>query len=161
MKKRKVVALFTIDEVKDIIAKRGFETYYCDGKTFKVPMGSGRLKAFVRDNFTCTECGTKGIQFQLCRAGKTYKNDIYKGKLHLVDEKNHELEQDHIFPQVYGGIIIPQNIQTLCGHCNRKKGHSLLWTLKRSPKKLFIAIFYIIKFKIKWHLGLYKDEVEA
>ncbi len=55
-----------------------------------------------RDNYTCKICG----------------NSVYK-------EPNLLLEIDHIIPVSKGGKTEPNNLQTLCWRCNRKKSDNI------------------------------------
>jgi 5-methylcytosine-specific restriction endonuclease McrA len=52
-----------------------------------------KWKVWERDNFTCKKCGSR--QF---------------------------LSVDHIFPEVKGGTLDMDNLQTLCKSCNSAKG---------------------------------------
>jgi hypothetical protein len=52
-----------------------------------------RWAVFERDNFTCQNCGSRRL-----------------------------LEADHVYPESKGGKTVPENLQTLCQTCNRKKG---------------------------------------
>jgi 5-methylcytosine-specific restriction endonuclease McrA len=38
---------------------------------------------------------------------------------------NVELQFDHVIPIAYGGATTAENLQILCGHCNRRKGASV------------------------------------
>ncbi|WP_082764056.1 HNH endonuclease signature motif containing protein [Frondihabitans sp. PAMC 28766] len=38
---------------------------------------------------------------------------------------NTELQLDHIIPVAYGGATTVDNLQVLCGPCNRRKGASV------------------------------------
>jgi 5-methylcytosine-specific restriction endonuclease McrA len=60
---------------------------------------------FIRDSFTCQECGLHPM-----REDKPWLPDISK------------LECDHIIPLARGGETTMGNLQTLCTKCNRKKG---------------------------------------
>ena len=60
---------------------------------------------FIRDNFTCRNCGLHPL-----RVDKPWLPDIS------------QLECDHIVPIARGGKTEMDNLQTLCKHCNRKKG---------------------------------------
>jgi 5-methylcytosine-specific restriction endonuclease McrA len=37
----------------------------------------------------------------------------------------YELQYDHIIPVTIGGAMTPENLQILCGPCNRRKGAGL------------------------------------
>lgn len=52
-----------------------------------------RWRVFRRDNFTCKHCGVQA-----------------------------HLHADHVIPESRGGPTTMENLQTLCGDCNRKKG---------------------------------------
>ncbi len=39
---------------------------------------------------------------------------------------NHELQFDHIIPISLGGASTPENLQVLCGRCNRAKSNSIV-----------------------------------
>lgn len=60
---------------------------------------------FIRDNFTCQECGLHPM-----REDRPWLPDLSK------------LECDHIIPIARGGETSMDNLQTLCKKCNRKKG---------------------------------------
>jgi len=63
---------------------------------------------FIRDNFTCQECGY---------------HETLKERPWLPDMS--KLECDHIIPLAKGGKTEMSNLQTLCKGCNRKKGVSV------------------------------------
>lgn len=68
---------------------------------------SFRLKAFERDKFSCVKCGERPTQ-------KTYEGEIIPDTSKLV--------ADHIIPIAVGGEEYDlENIQTLCGKCNKIK----------------------------------------
>lgn len=52
-----------------------------------------RLKVFKRDGYACRQCGARD-----------------------------DLEADHVVPEAKGGPATIENLQTLCGWCNRHKG---------------------------------------
>lgn len=52
-----------------------------------------RWEVWERDDFTCRECGTRQL-----------------------------LSVDHVYPEVLGGTLTLDNLQTLCRSCNAKKG---------------------------------------
>ncbi|USX44689.1 HNH endonuclease [Dietzia kunjamensis] len=65
---------------------------------------TARLRNFIkgRDNYTCVSCGIS-----------------IHAEPHLL------LEVDHILPVSRGGMSVPENLQTLCWRCNRRKGARL------------------------------------
>jgi len=67
----------------------------CKCKKESIP-SDFRWTVFERDNFTCQKCGSR-----------------------------RNLSVDHIFPESMGGKLTMENAQTLCKHCNSKKGAKL------------------------------------
>ena len=57
----------------------------------------------------------------------------------ICHKKPEKLEQDHIFPLSKGGLHSIENIQPLCGKCNRKKGNKLTdgYTVKKAATVRF------------------------
>jgi 5-methylcytosine-specific restriction enzyme A len=73
-----------------------------------------RKKVYIRDNFTCQECGWSPPKQKI--------PNNYKGTYTIwVPEEDNELQIDHIVPQAKGGTDHIKNLQTLCEHCNNKK----------------------------------------
>ena len=62
-----------------------------------------RQYIFQRDNYTCQVCG-------------------------YISPQGWFLEIDHIYPIRYGGSNRPDNLQTLCETCNRRKGAKIIET---------------------------------
>ncbi len=63
----------------------------------------GGQQVLARDGACCTFVGADGR-----RCGSTWR-----------------LELDHVIPVALGGASSAQNLQVLCGDCNRRKGASL------------------------------------
>ena len=55
-----------------------------------------RLAVWERDGGRCTECGT-----------------------------DFDLQYDHVIPVALGGATTAENLQLLCGPCNRRKGAAI------------------------------------
>ncbi len=77
---------------------------------------------------TCVHCGIEGKYYALEQTAKRGKNvhpdwhlNLYGIK--IVNGKKFEviLTQDHIIPKSKGGPHIVENLQTMCGLCNRDK----------------------------------------
>lgn len=71
-----------------------------------------RAYVFVRDDFTCQECGKK------CSA----QVKDYNGRWTCSADDNTLLTLDHIVPFVKGGTNHPDNLRVLCDPCNIRKG---------------------------------------
>lgn len=56
-----------------------------------------KWRVWERDNFTCLKCGSRS-----------------------------KLQVDHIYPEVLGGELKEENLQTLCQSCNRSKGRKFV-----------------------------------
>lgn len=69
-----------------------------------------RFNLFLRDEFTCQYCGSKG-----------------------------ELTFDHVIPRARGGKTTWENVVAACGPCNLRKGSKLLkqsgLSLRRAPRR--------------------------
>ncbi|KKL99439.1 hypothetical protein LCGC14_1814420 [marine sediment metagenome] len=77
---------------------------YDTAKERKKVTDSLRFQILARDNFTCQSCGAKPDPLN---------NDI-------------TLKVDHIIPVSRGGKTHPDNLQTLCQHCNSGKGAKIV-----------------------------------
>ncbi len=62
------------------------------------------------------------------------QNGKCKGCSTLFDKQH--LEIDHIIPQIHGGGSEIENLQLLCGHCNRLKGDRPMEYLKQRLKEI-------------------------
>jgi ribosomal protein L37E len=90
-----------------------------------------KLKAFVRDKYTCVECGFKAMKEQIIHPdseeyyNKNYiifKKNIVKEGLKVILGNKSELIADHIIPIAIGGEEYDlSNVQTLCIKCNKVK----------------------------------------
>lgn len=66
-----------------------------------------RAKVLARDAFTCRACGFGGSE-----------NYAFA------------LEADHIVPEAAGGAGTVENLQCLCGACNKAKSDKIAWEFK-------------------------------
>lgn len=85
------------DDVEKVIKKTSTYKYERRKLTKEI-----RQAVIARDNWTCQICG----------------NSVYK-------DPNLLLEVDHIIPIAKGGKTEPNNLQTLCFKCNRKKSDNI------------------------------------
>ena len=85
--------------------------------SLRVKINSLRLNVFKEKGTTCSYCGVEGTHFKL---QKTHENESFHFVLHTDD--GIELTKDHIMPKSKGGSDELDNLQTLCGPCNFKKG---------------------------------------
>lgn len=88
---------FLADELRAVAVRYGVATP--PEKKAEPPVGyigrSLARRVHERDQYRCQECGDW-----------------------------HELEVDHVLPLARGGPTVLENLQTLCGPCNRAKGAS-------------------------------------
>ena len=88
-----------------------------------VNTSSVRLHTF-KDNIVCVSCGLIGTHFW---AEKFREDERPHLNLYAVDGYGKEvlMTKDHIIPKSKGGTDSSENMQTMCTHCNCKKGNSL------------------------------------
>lgn len=83
-----------------------------------------RLQVYTRDSFACLHCGwTAPVPegYDGSRAlGKQIQKVAIDGEPYLGQWQF--LELDHIRPSSLGGGFCVENLQTLCGPCNSRKG---------------------------------------
>lgn len=99
------------------------------GRIVEVKTTSHRLACFKRSR-VCVRCGRVGTIFLLQANRITpYLMDshgLQKPHLNLyhVDETDrfHLMTHDHIIPRALGGPDCMENVQTMCGQCNFRKG---------------------------------------
>lgn len=111
---------YPIEQVLPFISKhtKKPERLY-DG--ISVKMGSVRYQCFDQSGTTCVACGLEGLYFTLERdlTANSYHFNLY-GK---NDDGNEVmLTKDHIIPASKSGSNGVSNMQTMCSHCNTKKG---------------------------------------
>lgn len=85
---------------------------------FKIPCHAAlRREVFRRDGFTCVRCGATAVG----------ASDDYSGRYALNTNTTtgagtqDTLIVDHILTRPAGGRNLPENLQTLCETCNRRK----------------------------------------
>jgi hypothetical protein len=158
---------FTIDQVYELINEtqritpRGVSLrevdmhVECGGKWFVVRAGSQRYDLF-KNHCQCVRCGVEGVKFLLQahahRPGLlqrqwfdkdgiiSYPKPVFRAHFNLFGERNGGLvmlTKDHIKPVCQGGRSIANNYQTMCAHCNHKKGgqHQDFRNGERSKRK--------------------------
>lgn len=86
---------------------------------------SDRYDCFRKNGCVCQHCGLKGTYFRIDIHEKDIENQLYHFNLYGVNEEGNEvlITKDHIKPKSKGGKNYITNYQTLCFHCNRKKGN--------------------------------------
>lgn len=86
---------------------------------------SDRYKLFFTKGYTCIHCGLQASFFALETSGKKIMR--YHLNLYGYDKNGKEVlfTKDHILPKSKGGKNHLSNYQTMCVHCNNKKGNNL------------------------------------
>lgn len=75
---------------------------------------------FLNSGVTCVSCGLEGLYFARERNASTTK---FHFNLYGIQQNNEVLfTRDHIHPLSKGGNNSLDNQQTMCAHCNQKKG---------------------------------------
>ena len=74
-----------------------------------------RKRVFIRDSFTCQNCGIQAQEVP----------EDYSGGLTVYTEDRIEFQVDHIKPRCRGGENSISNLRCLCQPCNSKKGGRL------------------------------------
>lgn len=80
---------------------------------FKIPLHAAlRVFVFVRDNFTCDECGVRPAR----------PPRLYTGRNAIgLPRRRGCLVMDHVLARANGGSHHPSNLRTKCRVCNTKK----------------------------------------
>jgi len=119
-----VLGVFDVEDVLPYIAMDDTEQYkivdyVIDGVTWRVKMGSERIRCLQRSP-RCLCCGMEGIQFQLELPPRDKRPHF---NLYGMDTEGDlvMLTKDHIIPRSRGGGNHPSNLQTLCCVCNERK----------------------------------------
>lgn len=90
---------------------------------YLVHRSSLRYKVFYQKGTVCCRCGRKGAYFTLDK--ETAEYDGNRRHFNLYSEDNVLMTKDHILPRSMGGKDKVSNMQTMCVHCNVKKGHQI------------------------------------
>jgi len=89
-----------------------------------INMASQRYDVFDEKGTTCVTCGMESLYFEKERhsSGNTKR---YHFNLYGKNAEGEEVmfTKDHIVPKSKGGTDELSNYQTMCAHCNRKKGN--------------------------------------
>lgn len=130
---------YSIDEVRDMwnnspmkeIFRKRKDTSYTilvrdriqiDDNVF-VKMDSQRYRLFFTKGTRCADCGIEGQYFWL-EQSENQPGSAYHFNLYGIDDDGNEvlMTKDHIVPKAKGGHNRIDNYQTMCVHCNARKG---------------------------------------
>ena len=97
-----------------------------DGDMVKV--NSLRLRTFKEKGCKCVQCGLKATHFLKVRGhpGERWHFNLYADVQNGEEEPHRVLfTKDHIIPKSKGGPNSIDNMQTMCVHCNSRKGDTI------------------------------------
>jgi hypothetical protein len=130
MQKYERHSIVGLDTVLDLISDHLSEGVFVNGR-FRSPkvtingelvkIGTLRLRTFAIHGITCSACGLVGKFFALER-------NVNQGSYHLNLYGHNELGEevlfthDHTVSRSQGGADTIDNVTTMCGPCNWKKG---------------------------------------
>jgi len=119
---------YELEEVLPFIRKRhGMKPIREDFDGDMVKVNSLRLRTFKEKGCTCVQCGLKATYFMKVRGNPTerWHFNLYADVQNGEEEPHRVLfTKDHIMPKSKGGPESIENMQTMCVHCNSKKGNS-------------------------------------
>ena len=114
-----IFSLMPDDSDRKILRK-----YRVDLDGDRVNVSSLRLRTFRKSGCVCVVCGIKGQVFHKEKHGPNIPT--YHLNLYAFDESGEEvlMTKDHILPKSLDGADKLSNMQTMCYHCNQKKGNT-------------------------------------
>jgi hypothetical protein len=111
-----------LSKINDLDRDSGASEVEFDGEM--IDMNSDRYHCFAEKGIKCVRCGLEGKFFAMER----FPNEnFYHFNLYALNDRGDEvlMTKDHILPRSKGGPDHIDNYQTMCTHCNGKKGNSL------------------------------------
>lgn len=92
----------------------------------RVKITSQRYPVFQKSQ-KCCNCGIEASHLAIERSKGNKNNSTYHVNMYAVSNGNEVLmTKDHIIPKSKGGEDVYDNYQTMCTHCNSKKGNRLI-----------------------------------
>lgn len=119
MPKAKTIAMYPVDEILERIDKDEVFEGQVGDRNFVARLSSLRLRTFKRSR-TCVCCGRVGTSIGLDLPDGQDKPHF---NLYCIENGSKILmTKDHIVPKSKGGKNHISNMQTMCCHCNVRKG---------------------------------------
>jgi hypothetical protein len=118
-----ILAEFPTEEIFTLVCPPwGRERPFCvEGMEYSVNTTNHRLRCFKRSSI-CACCGIEGTRFRLEIQAQEWEAGCRKPSLNLYAADGTDMTVDHILPAHLGGDKFMGNLQTMCSHCNQKKG---------------------------------------